>query len=414
MGKIVNEKNIISVFLLTGLIVVAIKSHSYQYIGELITATKNEVCSENVEETALEVAAEEQNLKISTVTTDFTSSLWGKQNLVDLNGWISQKLGMRDFYKNNGGVVLKNGYIAGIYPYTSTEYEVSQMKLLKEYLDQCGIQLLYVNEPVKYLKDSDVTEDLGLVSYSNQNADTFLSGLDNAGITYLALREKIVEEKKDSYEMFYRTDHHWTVPSGKWAAEKIVDELNAEYGYDIDKALYQDENFYYTEYEDAWLGEQGKKLGKAYVGLDDFCEIEPVYDTDYTLYKGESKTDGSFADALIAKSIYLPENNTDIYSAPSWHYSYIPNMSGSKIVNHNIESGRVLVLGDSYSQVMVPFLSLGASRVDTLVLRAWDGNLKQYITDNSYDTVIVAYAQFMIGAHDNETSANYEMFHFFK
>lgn len=261
MGKIVNEKNIISVFLLTGLIVVAIKSHSYQYIGELITATKNEVCSENVEETALEVAAEEQNLKISTVTTDFTSSLWGKQNLVDLNGWISQKLGMRDFYKNNGGVVLKNGYIAGIYPYTSTEYEVSQMKLLKEYLDQCGIQLLYVNEPVKYLKDSDVTEDLGLVSYSNQNADTFLSGLDNAGITYLDLREKIVEEKKDSYEMFYRTDHHWTVPSGKWAAEKIVDELNAEYGYDIDKALYQDENFYYTEYEDAWLGEQGKKLG---------------------------------------------------------------------------------------------------------------------------------------------------------
>ena len=150
------------------------------------------------------------------------------------------------------------------------------------------------------------------------------------------------------------------------------------------------------------------------MGLDDFCEIEPVYDTDYTLYKGESKTDGSFADALIAKSIYLPENNTDIYSAPSWHYSYIPNMSGSKIVNHNIESGRMLVLGDSYSQVMVPFLSLGASRVDTLVLRAWDGNLKQYITDNSYDTVIVAYAQFMIGAHDNETSANYEMFHFFK
>lgn len=85
-----------------------------------------------------------------------------------------------------------------------------------------------------------------------------------------------------------------------------------------------------------------------------------------------------------------------------------------QIIRYIIESGRVLVLGDSYSQVMVPFLSLGASRVDTLVLRAWDGNLKQYITDNSYDTVIVAYAQFMIGAHDNETSANYEMFHFFK
>ena len=46
MGKIVNEKNIISVFLLTGLIVVAIKSHSYQYIGELITATKMKYAAE--------------------------------------------------------------------------------------------------------------------------------------------------------------------------------------------------------------------------------------------------------------------------------------------------------------------------------------------------------------------------------
>ena len=34
------------------------------------------------------------------------------------------------------------------------------------------------------------------------------------------------------------------------------------------------------------------------------------------------------------------------------------------------------------------------------------------ILDNQYDTIIIGYAQFMIGAHDNPNSANYKMFFF--
>ena len=41
-------------------------------------------------------------------------------------------------------------------------------------------------------------------------------------------------------------------------------------------------------------------------------------------------------------------------------------------------------------------------------------DLKQYILDNHYDAVIIAYAQFMVGAHDDSTSANYKMFSFDK
>ena len=74
----------------------------------------------------------------------------------------------------------------------------------------------------------------------------------------------------------------------------------------------------------------------------------------------------------------------------------------------------MLVLGDSYEQVTQPFLSLGVHEVDSLILRNYDDSfdLRNYIVENGYDTVIVCYAQFMIGAHDNPNSANYRMFSF--
>lgn len=72
------------------------------------------------------------------------------------------------------------------------------------------------------------------------------------------------------------------------------------------------------------------------------------------------------------------------------------------------------MLGDSYAQVTQPFLSLGVHEVDSLILRNCKDSfdLKDYIIENGYDTVVICYAQFMIGAHDNPSSANYRMFSF--
>lgn len=71
-----------------------------------------------------------------------------------------------------------------------------------------------------------------------------------------------------------------------------------------------------------------------------------------------------------------------------------------------------LLLYFKYANVVHPFLSLGVHQVDSIVLRDYDDSfsLRDYIKENSYDTVIVAYAQFMVGQHDNPKSANYNLF----
>lgn len=401
------EKKIVTIILLIVMFVGSFWSHAYRYADELIASVKGER-AEDTDGTEI--------LTYSEISEDYLSSLPFKREMIDINGALAKSLNMRELYRKSGGSVLKNGYIAGIYPYTTTDYEIQQITEFKSYLDERGIQLLYVNEPTKYIDDQVILEDLGKTTCINDNTDRFLGRLNDNGISYIDLRDRIIEENLDSFELFYRTDHHWTTFAGKMAAEAIAEELNRNYGYCIDLTLYDEDRFNYKEYKNAWLGEQGKKLGATFVGLDDFVSILPDYDTSFRVTHGESVAEGSFSDVLVDQERYLPENNENIYSAPSWHYSYMGHseISGTKVENNfNTEGKKVLVLGDSYEQITIPFLALGVSEVQCLVLRSYGSSLREYIDNHEIDTVVIAYASFMIGTHDDETSANYKMFNFY-
>ena len=144
------------------------------------------------------------------------------------------------------------------------------------------------------------------------------------------------------------------------------------------------------------------------MGLDDYTEMKPSFDTDFTFINSENGTPlkGNF-ESFISESVFNPNN--DVYTNDSWHYAY---KAMNNIINHNISEGTVLLLGDSYDRVTQPFLALGIHAVDFLCLRDIDFDLRDYILQHNYDTVIVAYAQFMLGAHDDPASANYDMYSF--
>lgn len=413
------ESVIVSVVLLIVMLLFFFRSNAFSFVDEGIAAVNSGVVTAWQERHPKESVEEEETSVATPVATfaqvsaNFLNGLYSKIQLCEFNGSLANKFGFIDFYKNTGGIKLPNGYVAGVYGQTSTDYEIGQMSELKKFCDSEGVQLLYVNEPTKYIDDAVIEEQLGLKSYINQNTDLFLSRLNDIGVNYIDLRDNIRAEGKDSFSMFFRTDHHWTPESGKWATQIIADELNKDYGYKIDTSIYDDSNFSFTEYKNAWLGEQGKKLSEAYVGLDDYTCIEPKFDTDYTVATVGGTTNGTFSETMIDKNNYKTGDLETIYACPSWHYSYMRNgLNTSVIKNNKVKKGKILVLGDSYDQVTSPFLSLGVNEVRTLVLRAYDGSLQEYIKQNDIDTVVVAYASFMIGAHDSPTNANYAMFDF--
>lgn len=351
---------------------------------------------------------QESNDSIEQVKSAYTESLWNKQGLINLNGFMARKLNIRGQYSDIGMYVLDDAYVVTAYPETSTDYEVDQMTQLKEFLDKRGINLLYVNEPVKYLDDSLFEEKFGVECYSNRNADLFMERIREAGISAIDLREELTEDGMNIYDMFYRTDHHWTTESGFWAARKIAEGLNEYCGYNIDISMYDEDNYTFQKWEDCWLGEQGRKIAESYVGLDDFTLIKPKFQTELFIRENGEYKQGSFDD-LIEEERYVTEG-VKPSEALSWYYSY----ELRRTRNEQADYGKILVLLDSYGHVSMPYLSLAVRDLDYRMLRNKKYNLPEIIEKGKYDTVIVAYAQFMIGAYEAEGSANSRMFTFFE
>lgn len=351
---------------------------------------------------------EADDFSIELLEEKYAENLWIQKDLINLNGSMLKILGMQGVYGEDGLYVAENDYVITNSDYTTTDYEYEQTVALRDFLGGENINFLYVSKPTKYTDDSIFRENFGIETYSNRNTDVFIRRIREAGVNAIDLREDMASENKVVTDMFYRTDHHWNVEAGLWASEKIAEGLNEYCGYDIDLSLYDRNRFKETYWQESWLGEQGRKLGESYVGFDDFTELKPDYETSF-VYKN---ADGSTYEDSFDGFIYEPMHDTNVeenkYS--SWHYSY----KRVDCINNNVEFGKVLIVGDSYDHVVEPFLALGIHETDTLILRDFDSefSVRDYILKGGYDTVVVAYAQFMIGAHDDEYSANYRMFDF--
>lgn len=389
-------KKIISVVFVAILVIGFIRYGSYDEISQLT----DYLSQKDFED--------EDSISINSLESEFSSSLVNRNDLINLNGSIAKVLRMKDFYGSMGVYVNDDEYIVSAYDQTSTDYEYEEMVSFRNFLGSNGINLLYVNEPTKYVDDSIFTNEFGIETYSNRNTDLFLKRIREAGIKTIDLRDNIREDNINVYDLFYRTDHHWTTPAGLWATQIMAEGLNDYCGYNIDTSIYDIENYNVKKWNNCWLGEQGRLLSETYIGLDDYTEIKPDFETNYTFKNSNGTTYNGTFDNFVNEETYNLEN--DVYENESWHYSY----KRINCVNNNVEKGKILLLGDSFDQVTVPFLSLGVHELDSLVLRNCDDDfdLRNYILKKGYDTVIVAYTQFMVGSHDDPDSANYRMFTF--
>ena len=375
-----------------------VKSDAYKAAISLVDCLKQSVLRQ--------VPADpEAAVTVGGVEEAFTSGLWKRKDMINLTGTMARLLHIQGYYIDQDIYITDSGYIVDHSAKTTTDFEVEQTVALRDFLEENGIRLLYVNEPTKYIDDAVFRDSFGLESYSNRNMDLFLERIRAAGVNAVDLRDNIRAEGIDVLDLFYRTDHHWTVPAGLWASRIMAETLNQYCGYEIDLSVYHPENFEMKEWKSCWLGEQGRKVGATCLGLDDYTEVKPRFETRYTFTRGDWA--GTFDD-FVDEEIYTAGN--DVYDSNSWHHSY----SRLNCVNHNVEKGKLLILGDSYEAVTHCFLSLGIHEVDSLIRRnyAEDFDLRKVILEKGYDTVLIAYAQFMVGGHDDPTSSSYLMFKF--
>jgi len=323
-----------------------------------------------------------------------TTDILFKTKFIELNGLFNRILGKRvvdDVDKSYNVAKLNNGYLTFTNPKIDIKGYADKTIEFNKFLSEKNIPLLYIQAPYKISK-SDPQLPTGFVNYTNENDDNLLSELSKANIKTLDFREEIVKDNLNHYDMFFKTDHHWTPESGFWAAKKVSNLLRDDYGFKINEDNYNLDNYNIKTYKNWFLGSQGRRVGVTYTGDDDIDMITPNFKTDFNFSVPTSNIErsGEFKDAmfsydLINKKDYYNLNPYEAYIGGDYNLNLITN-------NDSPNNKKILLVRDSFSCVMTPFLAMSCKNLDTIDLRYYTASIKSYIDKNKPDIVILMYS----------------------
>ncbi len=295
--------------------------------------------------------------------------------------------------KNNNDVdsrIQVGDYFCKLELQPNAQYNIDKKaKQIEEFaqeLSQKNIGYIYVQAPHKIEKNNNYISKIYKNSV-NDNVDELLNKLKEK-IDYLDLREQITATGWNYLDMFFKTDHHWKPETGIWATGEIIDKLNKDYNFNIDKDLICNMDNYNKQVLHTFLGSDGRNVTLANAKLEDISIITPKYKTNFNVNipdKKFSKT-GLFEDTLLNK-----EKMKFINPYNSIHYAiYLhENRPLVEIHNENNKDGKkILFINDSFAHVVIPYISLGVEYVSKIDLRVFDGSIKAYIEEYKPDVVI--------------------------
>lgn len=331
-----------------------------------------------------------------------------RYSIINANGLFQKVIGRLEIDDQEANVykMKNNQLIYGANRIDDSEIS-SYATSLKEFnnaLKKNKTKLYYVQLPYK-IENGSNQMPVGTTEWANNNANRLIKNLLLNDISYLDLRtrssdaiEFVSTFDKDFNEysdLFYNTDQHWTNETALWGARQILTKLG------VSTDSLESDKFKMKRYNNKFLGSFGKKTGSSYGGMDNYDLILPRYETsfEYTIKsrEGDDIKSGSFEETLLDKSNLAGDpyevNTYETYTGGNYAYTVTKNKKLS-----SKKYPKVLLIRDSFSCAMMPFLSLGCSEVTTIDLRYLRSQTALEIAkDGDFDAVVVAYNPSMFG-----------------
>ena len=329
------------------------------------------------------------------ISNTITLNLANRNQWINLNGIFQKGMGKsgdleKDWYRLENGMLIYS--LRKDSPEDLNKYADNVVELSR-YVKKHGKNFLYVQLPYKVQGEEEYPA--GVPEYGNQNADEILKILSSNSVHKMDVRDIMKDKNMKSTDSFFRTDQHWKPETALWAAGEISKKLSQVDSKWKDHPEYRNLNNYRKEhYSDLFLGAIGKKIGSAYAGMDDFDMLIPKFDNQFRYCMPKEKKTvertGSFKTAFI-----VPEN---LEKDPFRVNTYAAYCGGDHpkecVTNEKVKNNRhILLIRDSFSCALMPYLSLYTKNVTTLDLRHYKTeSLYDYIRNHpEIDTVIVAY-----------------------
>ena len=327
-----------------------------------------------------------------------TKKLFYHDNLLDLHSLKEKWIGTRAV-KKDGDYYLRadSGSIVKYRDRPSEAYLgklADRVKDLQGFVEEQGGNFLYVSIPNKeYYEEFPGNFE----NNSPETYDSFLNLLKEREIPYYDFDETVRDQGLVASEQYLSTDHHWTTHAGFLANEEMCKVLEETYGFSYEEAYLDLENYHIETYEDYWIGANGRKAGRFFgnVSAEDVEFIVPDFPTEFTEERPmEDKLRyGDFSQTILYKDVI-----EKWYYHNSLYACYLGGNFPLQILrNHaNPEGKTFVVVKDSFSRVILPYLALQAGEVHMIDLRlSTDAEervqLRDYIREIDPDYVLVIF-----------------------
>ena len=323
---------------------------------------------------------------------------------ININGFyqgVMQRDYIYDVDPQNDTIRTGNGKVVSVSSTASKKKmrkAAAELKKTQDWLSERGIASLYVQAPSKTCFSE---EDLmpGISNKTYDKLEFFVKELDKQNVTYVDAREWIKDNGADG---FYKTDHHWTTETAFDVAVSTGKLLNEDYGFNISKEVLDPSNYDFDKHRDAFLGAEGRRTGRYYVGLDDFTVITPAFDTDFHAGIDSSETGHSERDGSFEETVMDMEKDTEHYSFDdSAYYTYWGGDYGrAETINNNVDDdSSVIIFKDSYGIPVTAFMTNMFHRVNVIDKRYYESTetLKELIEETDPDLVMFVYGPGYLG-----------------
>lgn len=250
--------------------------------------------------------------------------------------------------------------------------QITNITNIKKYLDLQEIPFVFIQTPHLIPTDDDLMIPAGYETNINANSDRLLKSLENNGITYLDLRKKFKENEINHYDVFYRTDHHWTTEAGFISHKYIAEFIDQQLGQNIRLDEYfVDSRYEFDVKKNISLGSRGQRTGIYFAGVDDVLLITPRFETNFTVETRLETKNGDFKEVHLNYS-HLINDPTNFFTENT-HKTFSELIDYVKIINHDAKNDKVImILRDSFTRTLGIYLSLHYKEVHLYDVRYGD------------------------------------------
>ena len=224
-----------------------------------------------------------------------------------------------------------------------------------------------------------IADDVMPAVHDKYNDDTYFeqisSTLSTNGISFVDLRKTFKDAYAGGNQLYYKTDHHWTTFGAYTAYEKLCEQLNIT---PVPKEKFEIKTyggFYGTTYSTS---------GFWFTQPDNIQIWNNPENTEKNIKVKISE--GTNTDEFGSMYFYDHLEEDDKYPV------FIDgNHALTEITNSNAEGGTILLVKDSFSHSLAPFLAENYSKIILVDMRYYKMSVSQIVEQEKPEQVVFLY-----------------------